>query len=133
MAKAKTLEDAFLETLKDVYYAEKQAVRMLQKASKASKSQELQEAFATHRAESEGQVERLEQVFELLGKPARAKTCEAIQGLNDEMSGDPRGFWRQPGGRCRADRGGASRRALRDRPLRHPQDLGEPARDDGGG
>lgn len=86
MAKAKTLEDAFLETLKDVYYAEKQAVRMLQKASKASKSQELQEAFATHRAESEGQVERLEQVFELLGKPARAKTCEAIQGLNDEMS-----------------------------------------------
>src|SRR6478609_5244561 len=57
-----------------------------QKASKASKSQELQEAFATHRAESEGQVERLEQVFELLGKPARAKTCEAIQGLNDEMS-----------------------------------------------
>ena len=86
MARAKTLEDALLETLKDVYYAEKQAVRMLQKASKASKSQELQEAFAQHRNESEGQVERLEQVFELLGKPARAKTCEAIQGLNDEMT-----------------------------------------------
>jgi len=79
MGRAKTLEDALLETLKDVYYAEKQAVRMLQKASKASKSQELQEAFARHRDESEGQVERLEQVFELLGKPARAKTCEAIQ------------------------------------------------------
>jgi ferritin-like metal-binding protein YciE len=86
MAKIKTLEDAFVETLKDVYYAEKQAVRMLQKASKASQSQELAEAFATHRDESEGQVERLEQVFELLNKPARAKTCEAMQGLNDEMT-----------------------------------------------
>jgi ferritin-like metal-binding protein YciE len=98
MARAKTLEDALLETLKDVYYAEKQAVRMLQKASKASKSQELQEAFARHRDESEGQVERLEQVFELLSKPARAKTCEAIQGLNDEMSEVLEDFGDSPAG-----------------------------------
>ena len=85
-AKEKTLNDLFLETLKDVYYAEKQAVRMLQKAAKAAKSDELRQAFAQHREESQGQVERLDQVFELLGKPARGKTCEAIQGLNAEMA-----------------------------------------------
>ena len=84
--KEKTLNDLFLETLKDVYYAEKQAVRQLQKAAKAAKSDELKQAFIQHREESQGQVERLDQVFELLGKPARGKTCEAIQGLNAEMA-----------------------------------------------
>jgi len=84
--KEKTLNDLFLETLKDVYYAEKQAVRQLQKAAKAAKSDELKQAFTQHREESQGQVERLDQVFELLGKPARGKTCEAIQGLNAEMA-----------------------------------------------
>jgi ferritin-like metal-binding protein YciE len=85
-AKTKTLDDLFLETLKDVYYAEKQAVRMLGKAAKAAKADELQAALEQHREESQGQVERLDQVFELLGKPARGKTCEAIQGLNAEMA-----------------------------------------------
>ena len=85
-AKEKTLNDLFLETLKDVYYAEKQAVRQLQKAAKAAKSDELKQAFTQHREESQGQVERLDQVFEILGKPARGKTCEAIQGLNAEMA-----------------------------------------------
>ena len=85
-AKEKTLNDVFLETLKDVYYAEKQAVRQLQKAAKAAKSDELKQAFNQHREESQGQVERLDQVFEMLGKPARGKTCEAIQGLNAEMA-----------------------------------------------
>jgi ferritin-like metal-binding protein YciE len=84
--KEKTLNDLFLETLKDVYYAEKQAVRQLQKAAKAAKSDELKQAFTQHGEESQGQVERLDQVFELLGKPARGKTCEAIQGLNAEMA-----------------------------------------------
>ena len=84
--KTKTLDDLFLETLKDVYYAEKQAVRMLSKPAKAAKSEELKAAFEQHREESQGQVERLDQVFELLGKPARGKTCEAIQGLNAEMT-----------------------------------------------
>jgi len=89
-AKAKkqerTLEDLFLETLKDMYSAEKQLVRALQKMSKAANSEELQEAFETHRAETEGQVGRLEQVFERLDKPARAKTCEAIKGLVEEAN-----------------------------------------------
>ena len=78
-AKTKTLDDLFLETLKDVYYAEKQAVRMLNKAAKAAKADELKAAFERHREESQGQVERLDQVFELLGKPARSKTCEAMR------------------------------------------------------
>jgi ferritin-like metal-binding protein YciE len=82
----KTLEDLFLETLKDMYSAEKQLVRALQKMSKAANSEELQEAFETHRTETEGQVARLEQVFERLDKPARAKTCEAIKGLVEEAN-----------------------------------------------
>ena len=84
--KEKTLVDLFLETLKDVYYAEKQAVRMLGTAAKAAKADELRRAFEQHREESRTQVERLEQVFELLDKPARGKSCEAIQGLNAEMA-----------------------------------------------
>jgi ferritin-like metal-binding protein YciE len=82
----KTLEDLFLETLKDMYSAEKQLVRALQKMSKAANSEELKEAFETHREETEGQIERIEQVFERLDKPARAKTCEAIKGLVEEAN-----------------------------------------------
>lgn len=88
MAKQKTLSDAFYETLKDVYYAEKQSVRALTKSAKAAKAPELKQAFETHRDESAGQVERLEQVFEIFGKPARTKTCEAMQGIVHEMQED---------------------------------------------
>jgi ferritin-like metal-binding protein YciE len=83
-AKEKTLEDLFLDTLKDIYFAEKQILRALPKMAKAANSDQLREALEAHHAETEGQVERLEQVFELLDKPARGKTCEAIQGLVDE-------------------------------------------------
>ncbi|MBI0537688.1 ferritin-like domain-containing protein [Roseomonas sp. KE2513] len=88
----KTLRDAFYETLKDVYYAEKQSVRALKKSAKAAKAPELKEAFTTHAEESAGQVERLVQVFEILGKPARSKTCEAMQGLTAEMEEDLEDF-----------------------------------------
>jgi ferritin-like metal-binding protein YciE len=84
----KTLEDAFHETLKDVYYAEKQSVKALKKSAKAAKSPELKNAFETHAEESAHQVERLTQVFGMIGKPARAKTCEAMQGLISEMEED---------------------------------------------
>ena len=87
-AKQKMLEDAFLDTLKDVYYAEKQAVRALGKQAKAAQASELKDAFEKHREETSGQVERLEQVFEIIGKPARTKTCEAMQGLVHEMQED---------------------------------------------
>lgn len=83
-AKEKTLDDLFLETLKDVYSAEKQILRMLPRMAKAAGSDELRKAFETHRDETEGQVERLERVFEMIQKPARAKTCEAMQGLVEE-------------------------------------------------
>ncbi len=92
MAKPKTLEDAFYETLKDVYYAEKQSVRALKKSAKAAQSDELRQAFQTHAEESQGQVERLEQVFEIIGRSARAKTCEAMQGLSAEMEEDLEDF-----------------------------------------
>lgn len=92
MAAEKTLHDAFYETLKDVYYAEKQSVRALKKAAKAAKALALKQVLETHAEESAGHVERLVQVFETLGKPARAKTCEAMQGLTAEMEEDLEDF-----------------------------------------
>jgi ferritin-like metal-binding protein YciE len=83
-AKEKTLDDLFLATLKDVYYAEKQILRALPKMAKAAEADELRQAFETHRDETQEQVQRLEQVFEILGKRASGKTCEAIQGIIDE-------------------------------------------------
>ena len=83
-AKEKSLEDLFLMTLKDIYYAEKQILRALPKMAKAAESDELRQAFEKHRGETEGQVRRLEQVFEIIGKKAAGKTCEAIQGLIEE-------------------------------------------------
>ena len=84
MASEKTLEDLFLDTLKDIYYAERQIVKTLPKMAKAANSAELKAGFEKHLAETEGQVERLEQIFELLDKPARGKTCDAILGIIEE-------------------------------------------------
>lgn len=88
MPKDKTLHDAFYETLRDVFYAEKQSVRALKKSARAAGSDDLRGAFETHAEESQGQVERLEKVFDLIGKAARGKTCEAMQGLGAEMEED---------------------------------------------
>ena len=96
MAKQKTLQDAFYETLKDVYYAEKQSVKALKKSAKAAEHDELRQAFETHAEESAQQVERLTQVFEIIGKPARAKTCEAMQGIVSEMEEDLEDFEDSP-------------------------------------
>ena len=80
----KDLNDLFLDTLKDIYYAEKQILKSLPKMAKAANSDELRAAFEKHEGETEGQIERLEQIFELLGKPARGKKCDAIEGILDE-------------------------------------------------
>ncbi len=80
----KTLNDLFYETLKDMYYAEKKILRTLPKMAKAANSNELREAFMHHREETEGQIERIEQVFELIGKAARGKTCDAVDGIIEE-------------------------------------------------
>ncbi len=84
MATEKTLDDLFLDTLKDIYYAEKQILKALPKMAKAAQSPQLKAGFERHLEETEGQIERLEQVFELLGKPARGKTCDAILGIIEE-------------------------------------------------
>jgi len=82
--KGNNLEDLFVEALKDIYFAEKQILRALPKMAKAANSPKLKQAFETHREETEGQVERLNHVFEAMGRPARGKTCEAILGIIDE-------------------------------------------------
>jgi len=85
MAAPKTLEDAFHAGLKDVLFAERSSIRALKKATKSAQDEALKQALEEHREESEGQMERLEQVFEVIGKPARGKTCESIQGLTAEL------------------------------------------------
>jgi ferritin-like metal-binding protein YciE len=80
----KNLSALFLDTLKDIYYAEKHIYKSLPKMAKAATSDDLRDAFEKHHAETEGHIERLEQIFELLGEPARAKKCDAIEGILDE-------------------------------------------------
>jgi ferritin-like metal-binding protein YciE len=84
MATEKTLDDLFLETLKDVYYAEKHLAKTLPKMARAAQDKALADGFLKHADETEIHVERLEQIFELMGKPARAKTCDAIIGIIEE-------------------------------------------------
>jgi ferritin-like metal-binding protein YciE len=84
MADEKTLDDLFLNTLRDIYFAEKQILKALPKMARSAQSPEGKAGFLQHRDETQGQLERLEQVFQLLGKPARGKTCEAIQGIISE-------------------------------------------------
>jgi ferritin-like metal-binding protein YciE len=80
----KKLNELFHDTLKDIYYAEKKILTALPKMAKAAQSDDLRAAFKKHEAETEGQVERLERVFEIIGKKAEGKTCEAILGIVEE-------------------------------------------------
>jgi len=82
--KRKTLDDLFHETLKDIYYAERKILAALPKMARGAQSPDLRAAFETHRDETQTQVERLLQVFDLIGKPARGKTCPAIDGILEE-------------------------------------------------
>lgn len=77
----KTLDTLFHDTLKDIYYAERKILKSLPKMARAAQAPELKAAFEKHQAETEGQIERLQQVFDLIGKPARGKTCDAIEGI----------------------------------------------------
>lgn len=80
----KALNKLFHETLKDIYYAERKILKALPKMARGAQSPDLKAAFEKHRDETEGQVERLEQVFEILGKRAQGKTCDAIEGIISE-------------------------------------------------
>jgi len=81
---SKTLEDLFLENLKDIYYAEKKILVALPKMAEAVNSDELRAAFEKHVGETEGQVERLQKVFKLVQQSPKGKTCPAILGLVEE-------------------------------------------------
>jgi len=84
MVTQKKLEHLFLDQLKDIYYAEKQIVRALPKMAKAANDPKLKAGFEKHRGETEGHIERLEQVFEIIGQTPKGKTCDAILGILDE-------------------------------------------------
>jgi ferritin-like metal-binding protein YciE len=80
----KSLNDLFEDTLKDIYYAENKILKALPKMAKAAHSDELRTAFQKHLQETEGQVSRLEKVFELAHVTLRGKKCEVIEGLLEE-------------------------------------------------
>lgn len=76
-----TMDDLFLETLKDVYSAEKQILKALPIMVKKAHAGELKEALERHRQETEGQIERIEKVFKMLDVAARGRKCEAMEGI----------------------------------------------------
>jgi len=84
MSKDKHLQDLFLDTLKDIYFAEKKILTALPKMAKAAQSEDLKAAFEKHEGETEGQVARLEEVFKSIGETPKGKTCDAIMGILDE-------------------------------------------------
>jgi ferritin-like metal-binding protein YciE len=81
-----TFDELFLTNLKGIYFAERQVLKALPKMAKAAESAELKQALTEHRDGTQGQVERLQQVFEILGKRAQGVTCEAINGLIEEFT-----------------------------------------------
>ncbi|MBZ9898262.1 MULTISPECIES: ferritin-like domain-containing protein [unclassified Mesorhizobium] len=83
-SQTKGLEDLFHDGLKDIYYAERKILSALKKMAKGAESEKVIAAFEKHRDETEGQIERLQQVFEILGKRAQGKTCPAIDGIIKE-------------------------------------------------
>ena len=121
MAKeVKKLDGLFHDTLKDIYFAEKKILTALPKMAKAAHSEHLRAAFEKHHSETQGQVERLEKVFDMIGKRPQGKTIGLVeegQEVMKEYKGSPA-----------LDAGllaGASRRALRNIPLRDFENLGK--------
>jgi ferritin-like metal-binding protein YciE len=84
MADTGTLHDAFIDELRDAYDAEKQLTKALPKLAKAATNGKLRTAFETHLQETQGQIARLEQVFQSLDEPVRGKHCDGIAGIIEE-------------------------------------------------
>lgn len=80
----KSLDDLFLHTLKDIYYAENQIVKSLPKMIDKATDPTLKSAFQNHLAETKGQVTRLERIFQMLNEEAKGTTCAAMDGILDE-------------------------------------------------
>lgn len=81
-----TFEDLFLHQLQDVYYAENQITKALPKMVEKASAAELKAGFEQHLRETEGQIARLERVFEMIGQPAKGATCPAIEGIIKEAN-----------------------------------------------
>jgi len=81
MAKIETLRDLLIDELMDLYNAEQQLVKALPKMANAANNEDLKDGFTEHLAQTEGHVERLEQVFGLLEAPVKGKKCKAMEGL----------------------------------------------------
>src|SRR4029450_10863181 len=121
----KKLDDLFHDTLKDIYFAEKKILTALPKMAKAAHSEDLRAAFEKHHSETEGQVERLERVFDLIGKKAQGKTCDAIIGIVEEGQEVMKEYKGSPALDAGPSGGRASGRALRNIPLRDFENLGK--------
>jgi ferritin-like metal-binding protein YciE len=80
----KNLESLFYDGLKDIYYAERKILKALPKMARGASGDDVRKAFEKHKEETEGQVERLQQVFEIFGKRAQGKTCPAVDGILEE-------------------------------------------------
>lgn len=83
----KTLDDLFVHTLQDVYYAEQKIAKTLPKMIEKVTDPQLKQGFQTHLAETRNQIKRLEQVFEMHGESPKAVTCPAIDGILEEADG----------------------------------------------
>ncbi|MBZ9739720.1 MULTISPECIES: ferritin-like domain-containing protein [unclassified Mesorhizobium] len=85
-ASTKGLNELFIDTLKDIYFAEKKILATLPKMAKAAQSPDLKAAFEKHRGQTQEHVARLEKIFSALGKKPQGKTCAAIMGITEEGS-----------------------------------------------
>ena len=124
----KTLDDLFVHTLRDIYYAEKQIEKALPKMIDKATDPELRPASKSTCKETKGHIERVEQVFEMHGVKAKAVNCPAIDGIleeADEIAGDIDDKQVLDAALIAVGAGG---RALRDDPLRHADGLGQAAR-----
>jgi ferritin-like metal-binding protein YciE len=82
----KTMDELLLDELKDLYSAERQITKSLPKLAKAATSPDLKQAFQSHLEETQGQIERLDRVFEILGKNPKGKMCHGMEGVLEEGS-----------------------------------------------
>jgi ferritin-like metal-binding protein YciE len=86
MSNLNSLQDLFIDEIKDLYSAEKQLIAALPKMAKGATNEELKNGILEHLEQTKGHVARLEQVFEIIGEKAQPKTCKAMQGLVEEGS-----------------------------------------------
>ena len=123
----KTMDDLFVHTLRDIYYAEKQILKALPEMIEKATDAQLKQAFQTHLGETKNHVTRVEQVFKMHGVEAKGIDCPAIDGIIEEANEIAGDIADKAGAQCRARRRRTGSRALRDHPLRHAGRVGEAA------